>query len=252
MFRTLIVDDEELARLRMKKLLEPYASQVEVVGEASDGVQALEKIRELKPDVVFMDIQMPGMTGLDVISQLQGEQMPYVVFATAFDEYAIKAFDENAIDYLLKPIEADRLQSTIQKIERLASPKLPADLTETVRKIMESQSPQNRYLQRIQVKIGDRTLLLSVDQTIRFESEDKYTTVHTDDSKYVIDTPLVELEARLDPSKFMRIHRAHLVNVTRIAEIQRQFGGRLKVVLNDKAKSGLPVSRNFVDRVRSL
>jgi len=252
MFRTLIVDDEELARLRMKKLLEPYSAQIEVVGEATDGVSALEKIQALKPDVVFMDIQMPGMTGLEVIANLQGENQPWVVFATAFDEYAIKAFEENAIDYLLKPIEADRLQTTIQKLERLESKKLPSDLTETVRRIIEQQSPAQRFLQRIQVKIGDRTLLLSVDQTIRFEAEDKYTTVHTDESKYVIDTPLVELEARLDPSKFMRVHRAHLVNVSRIAEIQRQFGGRLKVVLNDKSKSGLPVSRNFVDKVRAL
>jgi len=251
MFRTLIVDDEELARLRMKKLLEPYADRIQIVGEAQDGVSAVEQIKSLKPDLVFMDIQMPGMTGLEVVSQLDAATLPWIVFATAFDEYAIKAFEESAVDYLLKPIEADRLAATIAKVERINSKSSP-DLAETVRKLVEAQNPVNKYLQRIQVKIGDRTLLLSIDQTIRFEAEDKYTTVHTDESKYVIDTPLVELEARLDPAKFMRIHRAHLVNVTRIAEIQRQFGGRLKVVLNDKAKSGLPVSRNFVDKVRAL
>lgn len=252
MFRTLIVDDEELARLRMKKLLEPYASQVEIVGEAQDGVSALEKIRSLKPDLVFMDIQMPGMTGLEVISQLQDGELPWVVFATAFDEYAIKAFEESAIDYLLKPIEADRLKATMTKLERLTAKTAAPSMMETVRKLLETQNPTQKYLQRIQVKIGDRTLLLNIKQTIRFEAEDKYTTVYTDDSKYVIDTPLVELESRLDPAEFMRIHRAHLVNVTRIAEIQRQFGGRLKVVLNDKSKTGLPVSRNFVDKVRAL
>lgn len=251
MFRTLIVDDEELARLRMKKLLEPYASQVEIIGEAQDGLSALEKIRSLKPDLVFMDIQMPGMTGLEVVSQLQESEIPWVVFATAFDEYAIRAFEESAVDYLLKPIEIDRLKSTMAKLERLTAKTAP-NMMETVRKLVEQQTPAQKYLQRIQVKIGDRTLLLNSKQAIRFEAEDKYTTVHTDDSKYVIDTPLVELEARLDPAEFMRIHRAHLVNVTRIAEIQRQFGGRLKVVLNDKAKTGLPVSRNFVDKVRAL
>lgn len=251
MFRTLIVDDEELARLRMKKLLEPYSSQVDIIGEAQDGLSALEKIRSLKPDLVFMDIQMPGMTGLEVVSQLQDGEMPWVVFATAFDEYAIRAFEESAMDYLLKPIEADRLKATMGKLERLTSKSAP-NMQEVVRKLMELQNPAQRYLQRIQVKIGDRTLLLNTKQAIRFEAEDKYTTVHTDDSKYVIDTPLVELEARLDPAEFMRIHRAHLVNVTRIAEIQRQFGGRLKVVLNDKNKTGIPVSRNFVDKVRAL
>lgn len=252
MFRTLIVDDEELARLRMKKLLEPYASQVEIIGEAQDGLSALEKIRSLKPDLVFMDIQMPGMTGLEVISQLQESEIPWVVFATAFDEYAIRAFEESAMDYLLKPIEADRLKATMAKLERISSKTADPGMLETVRKLMEAQNPAQKYLQRIQVKIGDRTLLLNAKQAIRFEAEDKYTTVHTDESKYVIDTPLVELEARLDPAEFMRIHRAHLVNVTRIAEIQRQFGGRLKVVLNDKSKTGLPVSRNFVDKVRAL
>jgi two-component system LytT family response regulator len=251
MYRTLIVDDEELARLRMRKLLEPFSDKIEIVGEAQDGLTALEKIRTIKPDLVFLDIQMPGMTGLEVVSQLKDGEIPWIVFATAFDEFAIKAFEESAIDYLLKPIEADRLKASIAKIDRISAKTSPA-LLETVRKLMESQSPSQKYLQRIQVKIGDRTLLLNVDQTIRFEAEDKYTTVHTDESKYVIDTPLVELEARLDPSKFMRIHRAHLVNTTRIAEIQRQFGGRLKVVLNDKSKSGLPVSRNFVDKVRGL
>ena len=251
MFRTLIVDDEELARLRMRKQLEPYASKVEIVGEAQDGVSALEKIRSLKPDLVFIDIQMPGMTGLEVIAQLKDEEIPWIVFATAFDEYAIKAFEESAMDYLLKPIEADRLAATMAKLERLSSKANPA-VMDTVRKLIEAQNPTANYLQRIQVKIGDRTLLLNIEQTIRFEAEDKYTTVHTDESKYVIDTPLVELEARLDPAKFMRIHRAHLVNISRIAEIQRQFGGRLKVVLNDKSKSGLPVSRNFVDKVRAL
>lgn len=251
MFRTLIVDDEELARLRMKKLLEPYASQVEIIGEAQDGLSALEKIRSLKPDLVFMDIQMPGMTGLEVVSQLQESEIPWIVFATAFDEYAIRAFEESAMDYLLKPIEADRLKASMAKLERLSTKSDP-NMLETVRKLIEMQTPAQKYLQRIQVKIGDRTLLLNSKQAIRFEAEDKYTTVHTDESKYVIDTPLVELEARLDPAEFMRIHRAHLVNVTRIAEIQRQFGGRLKVVLNDKSKTSLPVSRNFVDKVRAL
>lgn len=257
MFRTLIVDDEELARLRMIKLLEAHADKIEVVGEAFDGCDAVEKIQKLKPDLVFLDIQMPGMTGFEVLSDLEDGEIPMVVFATAFDEYAIKAFEENAIDYLLKPIETERLQQTIDKLERVASAQGPEDnLRETVRQligqIQNEKEEVPKPLQRLQVKIGDRTLLVATEKAIRFEAEDKYTTVHTDESRYVIDTPLVELEKRLDPEMFMRIHRAHLVNITRITEIQRQFGGRLKVVLNDKNKSALPVSRNFVEKVRSL
>lgn len=254
MYRVLIADDEELARLRMRKLLQPYSDKIEVVGEANDGLEALSKIQSLNPDIVFLDIQMPGMTGIEVLSKLDPDQMPWVVFATAFDEYAIKAFEENAIDYLLKPIESDRLENTIAKIDRMVEKKANPQLLETIRQLVGSQQvgSTSPYLQRIQVKIGDRTILVSVENAIRFESEDKYTTLYTDDARYVIDSPLIELEKKLDPDKFMRVHRAHLVNISRIKEIQRQFGGRLKILINDKQKSSLPVSRNFADKVRKL
>lgn len=248
-YRTLVVDDEPLARMRMRKLLEPHLSKVDVVGEAPDGLQGLELIRNLKPDLVFLDIQMPGLTGFELLDQLAPSETPLIIFATAFDEFAIKAFEENAIDYLLKPVEADRLAASIEKLDRLAQ-RTSSGLYDSLRRFIERS--RGSSLQRLQVRIGDRTLLVHVRDVVRFESEDKYTTVYTDDSKYVIDTSLVELESKLDPEEFLRVHRAHLVNIGRIVEIQRQFGGKLKVVLNDKTRSAISVSRNYADKVRSL
>lgn len=246
----LIVDDEPLARMRMHKLLEPYADRFQIIGEAGDGPQAVEKIRSLHPDVLFLDIQMPGMNGFDVLAELSEEETPLVLFATAFDEYAVKAFEENAIDYLLKPIEPERLQQALAKVEKLAqSPS--NNIYDSLRKLME-KAQGGAFMQRLQVKIGDRTLLVHVRDIIRFESDEKYTAVYTQESKYIIDTPLVELEQRLDPEQFIRIHRAHLVAISHIVELQRQFGGKMRVVLDDKAHTAIAVSRNYTDRVKKL
>lgn len=249
--KVLIADDEPLARMRMQKLLEPYAGRLTVIGEATDGTDAVEKIRSLEPDVVFLDIQMPGLTGFEVLAQLEKDETPAIVFATAFDEYAVKAFDENAIDYLLKPIDADRLQATIEKLEK-TQPEQTSNVYDSLRKLVERAQGTANHMQRLQVKIGDRTLLVHVRDIVRFESDEKYTAVHTLDSKYIIDTPLVELEQRLDPQEFIRVHRAHLVAISHIVEIQRQFGGKLRVVLDDKAHTGISVSRNYIDKVKAL
>lgn len=246
----LIVDDEPLARIRMHKLLEPFTDRISIVGEAGDGRQAVEKIRSLKPDVVFLDIQMPGMTGFEVLAELSEEETPWIVFATAFDEYAVKAFEENAMDYLLKPIEPERLQQTLEKLEKFEK-STGNNFYEGLRKLVE-RTQTGSYMQRLQVKIGDRTLLVHVRDIIRFESDEKYTAVHTLDSKYIIDTPLVELEQKLDPQEFIRVHRAHLVSIPHIIEIQRQFGGKLRILLDDKAHTAIAVSRNYIDKVRGL
>jgi two-component system LytT family response regulator len=248
-FKTLIIDDEELARQRMRKLLEVHSDQIEIVGEATNGIEAIEKIRQLKPDLIFLDIQMPGMTGFDVLEKLEPEETPLIVFATAFDEFALRAFEENSVDFLLKPVEPLRLKASIEKLNRM-SQKTNSGLYESLRQFLDRS--RNKYLQRLQVRIGDRIILVHIADVVHFESQDKYTTVHTAEHQYIIDTPLVELEKSLDPNEFIRIHRAHLVRITNIIEIQRSFGGKLKVILNDPAATELGVSRNYTERVRSL
>ena len=250
----LIVDDEPLARVRMRSLLAPYSSEIEIVGEASSGADAIEKIGQLLPDVVFLDIQLDDMDAFEALKSLE-EDMPLIVFTTAYDDFALRAYEENTVDYLLKPVEPARLEKTVEKLrkrlEQSASEnQLPENFSwDAFKQMMGSTS---NYLQRLQVKIGDRILLVNVDEIIRFQSEEKYTTVYTLSGQHVIDTPLVDLEKKLDPRQFVRIHRAHLVAIDYIAEIRKTDMSRLNVVLRDKDRTQLLVSRNFVKKVRSL
>ena len=250
----LIVDDEPLARVRMRSLLAPYSSEIEIVGEAASGAEAIEKIGQLLPDVVFLDIQLNDMDAFEALKSLE-EDMPLIVFTTAYDDFALRAYEENTIDYLLKPVEPARLEKTVEKLrkrlEQSASEnQLPENFSwDAFKQMMGSTS---NYLQRLQVKIGDRILLVNVDEIIRFQSEEKYTTVYTLGGQHVIDTPLVDLEKKLDPRQFVRIHRAHLVAIDYIAEIRKTDMSRLSVVLRDKDHTQLLVSRNFVKKVRSL
>ena len=253
--RTLIIDDEPLARMRLRSLLEKYTDDLEIVDEAASGNQAISKINDLTPDVVFLDIQMPDMDAFEVLKNIDEDVMPLIIFTTAHENFALRAFEENTVDYLLKPVDPERLEGTIEKLRRnvsnrSAQQQMPADFT--WEKFRDMVNARGSYLQRIQVKIGDRILLVNVDEIIRFQSEDKYTTIYTPTGQFVIDTPLVDLEKKLDPSMFVRIHRAHLVAIDYIAEIRKSDMSRLVVVLRDKNRTQLLVSRNFVKTVRSL
>lgn len=252
LFKTLIVDDEPLARMRMRKLLEPYSDLVSIMAEASTGTEAVAKIRELHPDLVFLDIQMPDKNGFDVLREIDSEEDPLVVFTTAYDEYAIKAFAEDTVDYLLKPIEDERLAVCMDKIRRLGN--VLSGEAEVSQQQLQSKAtePHEPYLRRIQAKIGERTIIIPLENVFRFQSEEKYTTVYASNGKYIISTPLVDLEKRLDPSQFVRVHRAHLVAIDAIAEYQRLVNGHFCIKLHDKDHTAISVSRNFVSKLHSL
>ena len=253
--RTLIIDDEPLARMRIRSLLEKFSEDLEIIDEASSGSQAISKINELAPDVVFLDIQMPDMDAFEVLKNVDEDIMPLIVFTTAYENFALRAYEENTVDYLLKPLHPERLESTMEKLRKRlpdieATNQMPADFSwEKFRSLM---AMGDQYLQRVQVKIGDRILLVSVDEIIRFHSEEKYTTIYTPTNQYVIDTPLVDLEKKLDPRQFVRVHRAHLVAIDYIAEIRKTDSSRLNVILRDKDHTQILVSRNFVKTVRNL
>jgi two-component system LytT family response regulator len=250
----LVIDDEPLARKRMISLLEPYSSEIEILGEAGSGAQAVKMIHEMMPDVVFLDIQMPDMDAFEVLHSLQGDDVPLVIFTTAFDNFALKAFEENTVDYLLKPVAPERLAASIEKL-RKAIPQvddttIPADLNwEKLRNLVDMSG---LYLQRLQVKVGDRIVFVNIDEVIRFHSEEKYTTVYTVNGQYVIDTTLVELEKKLDPKHFTRVHRSHIVAIDYIAECRKGDAGRMVMVLRDKAATQLVVSRSLVKKIRTL
>jgi two-component system LytT family response regulator len=248
--KVLIVDDEPLARVRMRKLLLESGKELEI-DEADGADKALNKIIENKPFAVFLDIQMPGKGGFELVEDLAKipeENIPHIIFATAFDEYAIKAFEKNAIDYLLKPVEQERLLQTLDKLFTLDNG--GDDIYEKLKNLIGNKT--EKYLQRLQVKIGDRTLIVNIADIIRFESDEKYTAVYTSDNRYIIDIPIIDLENKLDPEAFIRVHRANLVAVNRIAEIRRQFPGKQSIILNDAAKTVIPVGRNYVDRIKEL
>ena len=250
----LVIDDEPLARKRMMQLLEPFSSEIEILGEAGSGAQAVKMIHEMLPDVVFLDIQMPDMDAFEVLHSLRGEDMPLVIFTTAYENFALKAFEENTVDYLLKPVDPERLATAIEKLRRM----IPQVDDTTVppgfswEKLCNLVDMSVLYLQRLQVKVGDRIVFVNIDEVIRFHSEEKYTTVYTVNGQYVIDTPLVELEKKLDPRHFTRVHRSHIVAIDYIAECRKGDAGRMVMVLRDKAATQLVVSRSLVKKIRNL
>jgi two-component system LytT family response regulator len=245
--RAVVVDDEDLARRRLLKLLLKYGEEVEVVGEAANGEEAVALISSLRPDVVFLDVQMPGCDGFEVVRRLQ--EKPFIVFATAYNEYALKAFEENSVDYLLKPVEQKRLDRTLEKLRRFVGTSSLSVNENIERMLSRLASPP---LQRLKVSLGDKIYLIDLPDIVYFESRDKYTYLHTTDREYMIDETIADLEVKLDKSTFVRIHRSYIVNVKFIRELVRWFAGCYKVRLKDKSETELIATRSYADQIRRL
>lgn len=224
--RTLIVDDEVPARERLTRLLADIEG-VDLVGEAEDGIQAVEMIEADKPDLVFLDIQMPGLDGFGVIEAL--EDPPLVIFVTAYDQYAIQAFEVNALDYLLKPFTRQRLEKAVRRArQELADEE---DVTARLGPLLKSLAAQGRYLTRLAVRDRDRIRVLDVSEVDWIGVEGEQVTVYVGDEVYSVRRTLGELEARLDPACFFRAHRSAIVNLGRVAEVIPWFKGSHKLRL---------------------
>jgi two-component system LytT family response regulator len=245
--RALIIDDEELARKRLRKMLQDFENELEVIDEAGNGKEAVEKIEAAHPDVIFLDIQMPGYDGFEVTRRLHVK--PFIVFVTAYDEYALKAFEENSVDYLLKPIDRKRLEMAVEKLRRMFNaPKL--QMNENVERLLSQLA--SAPVKRLQVKSGDKILLINVDDIVYFEAKDKYTFLHTIDQKQIVDFTLADLEGKLDKTNFIRIHRSNIINLKYMRELVKWFGGKYKVRLKDKNQTELIVSRGYIDQIQKL
>ena len=242
--RAYVIDDERLAVDRLTRLL-TATGRVTIAGSATDPEQALAFLRATPVDVVFLDIQMPGLTGFELLERLDRDVT--VVFTTAYDQYAIDAFGVNSLDYLLKPIEADRLDRTLDKIERFAGQARP-DVRALARELAAQLAP-NRRLERIASRVGDKTTILDVARISHFTSKDKLTFAVVNGHEHVIDHTLTELEAQLDARRFARIHRATVVNIGFVQELFPAVDGGVLVRLKDDKKTELSVAR---DRVRDL
>ena len=233
--RVLLVDDEREARRRMAKMLAAHPDQVEVAGEAGDGPAAVEAIQELKPDVVFLDIEMPGLDGFGVLDSLPEEDWPIVVFVTAFGHYAIRAFEVHALDYLMKPVTAKRLA---QCLDRLSSTSIPA-----YRQKLGDVRRDGRKLERLLARSGQKLAVVNVSDVIAFESEDRLVFARTAAGKFVLSITMKELEERVDPEVFCRIHKQVIVQLSYAREVHALAGGNYIVKLSDGSE--LPIGRNY-------
>jgi two-component system, LytTR family, response regulator len=249
-YRAVLVDDENLAIKRLQRLLRDEPA-VEVVGTAENGRKAIELVEELKPDILFLDIQMPGLTGFDVIRKLR--HVPVVIFTTAYDEYALQAFETSAVDYLLKPIEKARLQKAIEKLRRLRSGEGAGDFEQRLDLLLKTieRKEAESFLTHIPAKIGERILIFGAAEIAYFYASDKYTFLVTGEKEYIIDRTLAELQEKLDPARFVRIHRSAIVNVDKVKEIASLIGGRYLCRLKNPPKD-LPVSRSMVKSLRQV
>ena len=242
--RAYLIDDERLAIERLIRLL-AATGRVTIVGSATDPEVALEVLRDAAVDVLFLDIQMPGLTGFELLAKLD-RHLP-VIFTTAFDRYAIDAFGVNSLDYLLKPIEPERLDRALDKLERFAGQATP-DMRALARELAARLTPSRR-LERIASRVGERTTVLDVARISHFTSKDKLAFAIVNGREHVIDHTLGELEAQLDARRFARIHRATIVNIAFVQELFPAVDGGVLVRLKDDKKTERRVAR---DRVREL
>jgi two-component system response regulator LytT len=257
--RAVLVDDEQLARDELGYLLGQVGG-VEIIGQAGHGVEALTAIEQLQPDVVFLDIQMPGLNGFEVARRMvQNHASSHIIFVTAYDQHAIEAFEVNAVDYLLKPVDPSRLEAAVERVRRRIAAERPvdangngasvnhADLEKIIQLVTERQSRR----ERLAIKVGERFLLVQAEEIIYASLADEGITVvtsqHTGTSNY---RTLDELQDRLDPSVFWRVHRSHLVNINKIKEIVPWFSRNYILRMKDEKATEIPVSRTQTRRLR--
>jgi len=242
-WKTLIIDDEQLARQRLARLLETY-EDIHIIGEAVNGQDGLEKTEKLLPDLIFLDVEMPVFNGFEMLRQLVHQ--PKVIFTTAYDQYAIKAFEEETIDYLLKPVEKERLEKTIKKLRQNQYQPAAFLPLEALLKHLQVK----KEIKTLTVKIGDKILLVKLDSIIYIDAEDKYVFLHTaDGKKHLTDFTINSLEEKL-PEQFVKIHRSYMINSDYIKEIRKSFNGSFVFVLNDKENTRLSSSRASAQTLR--
>jgi two-component system LytT family response regulator len=242
--KAIIIDDERLARQELKNLLEEH-SEIKIIGESNNAENAIKKIDALKPDLIFLDIQMPGKNGFEMLEDLSF--VPRVVFTTAYDEYALKAFEVNAFDYLLKPIEAERLQETVQQLLK----EHEEDQQEEVeRETGKRQEGRLGLEDQVFVKDGDRCWFVKLNKVSAFESEGNYVRVFFDDNKPLIMKSLNNLEQRLDDKKFFRANRKFIINLDWVNNIENWFNGGLRVTLEDGKQ--VEISRRQASKLKDM
>jgi len=240
-YKAIVVEDEPIALQKIKRLLDNYSHKVSLIDEAVNGLDAVEKINSLKPDLVFLDIQMPGLTGFEVLAKL--DYLPLIIFTTAYDEFALKAFEANTIDYLLKPISSQKLQKALQKLDNF---KQGANWQNLMHNLMQQVATKKST--RLAVNLADKIIFIDPKDIYYILADKKYTEVHLFQKKYLLSKTLTELEIELG-NDFVRLHRSNLVNRNCIGEVLKLSSRKWIVKLTDKNETELPVSRDYQDRL---
>ena len=247
--RVVLVDDEPLARARVRRMLGELGGAT-VVGEAGAAPEAVRVLEATRPDLLLLDVQMPGEDGFALLGRL--ESRPAVIFVTAYDQYAVRAFEENAVDYLLKPFRADRLAAALARARRdLAQ---PAELSRRLEELLAAVGPggrADRWLDRFTVRLGTKQLIVKAEDVLWFGAEDKLVFAATGTAKHYVNFTLDELERRLDPGRFVRVHRGAIANLDRAAALRPGFAGTWRLQLNDEARTEVPVSRARARQLKS-
>lgn len=230
--RVVIVDDEPLAIERIRDLLSVEPG-IEILGEAGEGAEAVRLIKSRRPDLLFLDVQMPGMDGFAVLRKLRGDRVPVTIFVTAHDQHAVRAFEANALDYILKPFKRSRFRAALERARAVLEQEQNEEIAGRISALLESLEPSSTGLERIPVKVGRKILIVKAETIDWIGAEDNYVRLHVAEKSYLLRETMSSMEKQLDPRRFQRIHRATIVNIDRVRELRPWFNRDFKVILAD-------------------
>ncbi|PYS47531.1 MAG: DNA-binding response regulator [Acidobacteria bacterium] len=247
--RTVIVDDEPIARRGIRAQLKEEAD-IEIVAECGNGRDAIKVIEEQKPDLVFLDIQMPELDGFSVIEAINAERLPAVIFVTAYDKYALRAFEVHALDYLLKPFDNERFTKALERARKQIERRSLSDLNRRLQSLIDDLKSNRKYAERLVIKSAGRIFFLNVEEIDWIEAADNYVRLHAGRDSHLLRETMSSLEGRLDPTQFLRIHRSIIINTRRIKELHPLFHGEYEIVLSNGKR--LTSGRNYRNRLQEL
>ena len=247
--RTLIVDDESLARERLRNMLATDPA-IQIIGECSNGQDAIEAIQALSPDLVFLDVEMPGIDGFGVLEALPAERIPTIIFVTAYDQYAVRAFEVFALDYLLKPFDQERFDKALGRARHQLSIERTDALNERILNALEEIKTRPVHLERLVIKMNGHVFFIKAEEIDWLEAEGNYVRLHAGKESYLLRDTISALESQLDPKKFIRVHRSAIVNIDRITELQPWFHGEYRIILGEGVQ--LTLSRTYREKLHDL
>ena len=245
-YKTLIIDDEPPARLRLEKLLQNFTETFQIIGFAEDGLDAKEKIATLQPDLIFLDIEMPALTGFEMLEQLT--TIPIVIFCTAYDQYSLKAFETNSVDYLLKPLRLERLQQTVAKLKLFRTHDISQNVMQLLKEL--STKKEEKTMTSLTVKKGEKLIFLKLADISVFKAEERYVKVISKEETYLIEDALSSLENKL-LDNFLRIHRGVIINKDFVNDIQKYFNSRFIITLKNSKQSTVTSGRSYNEVIKS-